>query len=66
MKKDDRKFMKFSEWLNNKKINEMMGSVGSIVSCKDLNNPNFQIQGALSNMKCKQRKPKILKMRFGK
>lgn len=44
---------------------EMMGSVGSIVTCKDLNNPNFQIQGALSNLQCKKNKDKkILKMKF--
>lgn len=45
--------MKFSNWIEKRKIVEMMGSVGSIVSCKDLDNPNFQIQGALSNLKCK-------------
>lgn len=46
---------------------EMMGSVGSIVSCKDLNNPNFQVQGALSNLQCKKNKDKkILKMSFNK
>jgi hypothetical protein len=57
--------MKFKEWLVK---NEMMGSVGSIVSCKDFNNPNFQMQGAGSNLRCKKRKPKekILTMRFNK
>lgn len=50
--------MGFKQWL------EMMGSVGAIVSCKDLNNPNFQIQGALSDMKCRK-KEKTLRMRFG-
>lgn len=35
----------------------MMGSVNSIVSCKDLNNKNFIVQGALSNLKCKKKKP---------
>lgn len=44
---------------------EMMGAVDSIVSCKDLKNPNFQVQGALSNLGCK-RKNKILKMKFNK
>jgi len=44
---------------------EMMGSVGSIVSCKDKENQNFQIQGALSNMKCKK-KEKIPTMKFNK
>lgn len=42
--------MRFSEWL---KLKEMMGSVGAIVTCKDLHNPNFQIQGSLSNLKCR-------------
>ena len=50
--------MGFKQWL------EMMGSVGAIVSCRDLKNPNFQIQGALSDMKCRK-KEKTLKMRFG-
>lgn len=50
--------MQFKKWL------EMMGSVGAIVTCKDLKNQNFQIQGALSNMKCKK-KEKIKKMIFG-
>jgi hypothetical protein len=53
--------MKFKKWI---KLKEMMGSVGSIVSCKDLNNPNFQVQGAVSNLKCKNKKDKILKMKF--
>ena len=42
---------------------EMMGSVGYIVSCKDLKNPNFQVQGSLSNLGC-NRKTKLLKMKF--
>lgn len=50
----------FREWI---KIEEMMGSVGSIVSCSDLKNKNFQVQGALSDMKCKK-KEKTRKMRF--
>lgn len=45
---------------------EIMGSVGSIVSCKDLENPNFQVQGALSNLGCKRKNKKILKMKFNK
>lgn len=57
--------MKFKEWLKNNSLQEMMGSVGSIVSCKDLNNKNFQVQGALSNYKCKNKKDsKILDMKF--
>ena len=50
-------------------MKEMMGSVGSIVSCKDINNPNFQIQGALSNLDCghkKRKGQKILTMKFDK
>lgn len=47
--------IKFKEWM---KIREMMGSVGSIVSCRDLKNKNFQVQGALSNLKCGRRKRK--------
>lgn len=50
---------------NFKQFIEMMGAVDSIVSCKDLKNPNFQVQGALSNLGCK-RKNKILKMKFNK
>lgn len=49
----------------NNQIKEMAGSVDSIVSCKDLKNPNFQVQGALSNLGCKI-KNKILKMKFNK
>lgn len=57
--------MKFKEWLSKFELNEMMGSVGAIVSCKDLNHPNFQIQGALSNLKCKKKKiPKVQMMKF--
>lgn len=45
----------------------MMGAVDSIVSCKDLDHPNFQVQGSLSNLGCKRRKnKKILKMKFNK
>jgi hypothetical protein len=45
----------FSEYV---KLKETMGSVGSIVTCDDVNNPNFQIQGSLSNLNCKKRKKK--------
>jgi hypothetical protein len=55
-----RRQLKFKEWI---KIREMMGSVGSIVSCKDLSNKNFQVQGALSNLKCRKRKKKKKKKR---
>lgn len=57
--------MNFKKWLY--KLEEMMGSVGALVSCKDINNPNFQIQGALSNLKCKKKeKNKVLTMKFNK
>jgi hypothetical protein len=39
----------FKKWL------ETAGTFG-IVSCKDLNNPNFQIWGALSDLNCKRSK----------
>ena len=58
--------MKFAKWIE---IREMMGSVGSIVSCRDLDNPNFQVQGALSNLGCGKKwskRNKILKMKFNK
>lgn len=55
----------FREWLGGRIKNEMMGSVGSIVSCGDLKNKNFQIQGSLSNLKC-GKKEKTLKMRLNK
>ena len=44
-----------------KQFLEMMGSVGSIVSPKDCDSKNFQVQGAY----CKN-KNKILKMKFNK
>lgn len=44
---------KFIEWLT-----EMAGT-DAIVSCKDLKNPNFQIQGAMSDLNCKNKKRKI-------
>lgn len=40
--------------------NESVGSF-SVVTCKDLNNPNFQIWGALSDLKCKNQKKLKLK-----
>lgn len=51
---------KFKEWME---IREMMGSVGALVSCKDLKNKSFQVQGALSDRKC-ARKSRMLKMKF--
>ena len=43
--------MKFKEWL---KIKESY----LIVTCKDLKNPNFQVQGALSDLNCKNKRKK--------
>lgn len=40
----------FKEWLT-----EMAGGY-AIVSCKDLNNPDFQVMGAMSDLKCKNKK----------
>lgn len=51
----------FRKWIS--KIEEMTGSAGSIVSCGDLKNKDFQIQGALSDLKCRK-KEKTSKMRF--
>jgi hypothetical protein len=49
-----------------KKYLEIMGGVDSIVSCKDLRNPNFQVQGSLSNLGCRRKKEKTLRMKFNK
>lgn len=56
--------MRFKDWLKHRMLSEMMVSVGSIVSCKDLNNNDFQVQGSASNLGCKIKKNKILKMKF--
>lgn len=45
-------FIEFKKWLH-----ESYG-VYSIVSCKDLKNPNFQIWGALSDLNCHKKKKK--------
>lgn len=40
-----------------------MNESESIVTCKDIDNPNFQIQGALSDLNCKNSNtPKTRKM----
>lgn len=39
----------FKEWLSIKEVE-------AIVSCRDLNNPNFQISGALSDLNCRSKK----------
>ena len=40
----------FKAWLN-----EMAGGY-TVVSCKDLDNPNFQVWGAMSDQNCKNKK----------
>lgn len=44
-------------------INETAGTF-SIVSCKDKKRPNFQVWGAMSDLKCGDNSPKLLKMKF--
>lgn len=44
-------------------INEVAGTF-ALVSCKDADNPNFQIWGAMSDMKCPKKKDRIQKMKF--
>jgi len=40
-----------------------MNESESIVTCKDIDNPNFQIWGALSDLNCKKKNtPKVRKM----
>ena len=56
--------MRFAEWLEKRRIDEMMGSVASIVSCGDYDNPNFQVQGAVPERCRKKKKNKILYMKF--
>jgi len=58
--------MRFNRWLENRvKMDEMMGSVASIVSCKDLNSKDFQLQGSGSNLGCRRsKKNNVLKMKF--
>jgi hypothetical protein len=41
----------FKKWL------ETAGTFG-IVSCKDKNNPNFQVWGAMSDLNCDKKKKK--------
>jgi len=52
----------FTEWLKVKEGAEndwsLMGSTDAIVTCKDLKNPNFQISGAMSDLKCGKKKKK--------
>lgn len=52
--------MKFTHWLieKEKMLKREMAGTGAIVGCKDRNNPNFQIWGALSDLNCKKKKKK--------
>jgi hypothetical protein len=44
-------FISFKKWL------ETAGSF-AIVSCKDRNNPNFQVWGAMSDLNCNKKRKK--------
>ena len=44
--------IEFKKWL----LKLEMAGTGAIVSCKDRNNPNFQVWGAMSDFKCKHKK----------
>lgn len=44
--------IEFKKWL----IKLEMAGTGAIVSCKDRNNPNFQIWGAMSDLGCNKKK----------
>lgn len=43
--------------------NEMAGTF-ALVSCKEKSNPNFQVWGAMSDLKCKRKEKEPLKMKF--
>jgi hypothetical protein len=44
-------------------ISETAGTF-ALVSCKHKNNPNFQVWGAMSDLKCADKGPKLSKMKF--
>lgn len=44
-----------------KRVDEMAGTFG-IVGCDE--NPNFQVWGARSDLGCRKKKSKVLKMKF--
>lgn len=44
--------IEFKKWL----IKLEMAGTGAIVSCKDRNNPNFQVWGAMSDLGCNKKK----------
>lgn len=50
--------MTFKQYLNE------IGGTFALVSCKDKSNPNFQIWGAMSDLRCRQNKDSIPKMKF--
>lgn len=37
-----------------------MNEAEAIVTCKDIDNPNFQVWGALSDLGCKTKKPRTI------
>jgi hypothetical protein len=46
--------IEFKKWL----LKLEMAGTGAIVSCKDKNNPNFQVWGAMSDLGCNKKKKK--------
>jgi len=44
-------------------LNEIAGT-SALVSCKDGENPNFQVWGAMSDLKCRNGRDSIPKMKF--
>ena len=44
--------------LKKKKAQNEMAGTGAIVGCKDIDNPNFQIWGSLSNLNCRKKRKK--------
>jgi len=47
-------YKKFKEWV---KVKEMAGT-GAVVSCKDRGAKDYQIWGAMSDLKCNRKKKK--------
>ena len=44
-------------------LNEIAGTF-AMVSCKDMENPNFRVWGAMSDLKCRKGRNSIPKMKF--
>ena len=44
-------------------LNEIAGTF-AMVSCKDMENPNFRVWGAMSDLKCRKGRNSITKMKF--